>query len=743
MTAAELLQLGMAEETAGRLPQAEERYRQALEIDPAHAHAYHRLGLLARHVGRNDLARSYIVRAIELAPAIAEYHVDLGAVLVALGRLDDAERCFREALRFAPDHPQAHNGLGNALGHRGQFEAAAEHYRAALKLKPDSLEPCFNLAQVLYRLGRFEAAEVACREALRLKPNYPEVYNHRGNIRSALGEFTAAEQCYREALRLNPKYVDAYRNLGDLLGNLRRFEQAVECYREALLIEPDAPGTWNNLALALTSLGRAGEADACYTHALRLKPDFLGARLNRCVDRLPLIYRDEAEIERVRADYAAELDAACGIDLAASPPTAVGATGSKPPFLLAYQGRSDRELQTRYGDFVARVMASLFPAWTSPPEVKPPQAGEPVRVGILSGYFFNHSNWKIPIKGWMSALDKNRFQLFAYHVGTWEDDETAVARTLSHRFVQGPMTLERWAETIRADRLHVLLIPGIGMDPMTERLAGLRLAPVQATSWGHPDTSGLPTVDDYLSSDLMEPPGAEAHYTERLVRLPNLSIWYEPPALTPETLSRADLGLPADAVIYWCCQSLYKYVPRFDGVFARIAAAAPQACFLFIEYPHGQRVTTIFRERLAAAFAKMGLDAERYCRFLPTMPQARFAAVCRLADIFLDSLGWSGCNSTFEALAQDLPVVTMAGDLMRGRHSAAILAMLGLSELVAERADAFVDLAVGLGRDPARRRALSAHIAANKHRLYRDQAAIDGLAAYLDAASRRPRDQGR
>jgi protein O-GlcNAc transferase len=739
MTSAELLRLGMAEEAAGRLSEAEARYRQALELDPAGGGAHHRLGLLAQHMGRHDLARSHIVRAIELEPATAEYHVDLGGVLMALGRLDDAERCYREALRFAPGQALAENGLGNVLGHRGRFAEAADHYRAAFKLKPDSPEPSFNLAQVLYRAGRFAEAEAACRDALRLKPDDPEAYNLRGNIRSALGEFTAAEQCYREALRLNAKYVEAYRNLGDLLGNVRRFEQSVDCYRQALLIEPNSPGTWNNLALALTSLGRPEEADACYSHALRLKPDFLGARLNRCVDRLPLIYRDEAEIDRVRADYAAELEAARRVDLARSPPGAVGATGGKPPFLLAYQGRSDRDLQAGYGDFVARVMASLFPAWTTPPEVAPPQPGEPVRVGILSAYFFNHSNWKIPIKGWMSALERSRFQLWAYHVGTWEDDETAVARALSHRFVQGPMTVERWAETIRADRLHVLLIPGIGMDPMTQRLAGLRLAPVQATSWGHPDTSGLPTIDDYLSSDLMEPPGAEAHYTERLVRLPNLSIWYETPTLTPEALSRSDLGLPDDVVIYWCCQSLYKYLPRFDGVFARIAAGVPNACFLFIEYPHGQRVNTIFRERLAAAFADAGLDAERHCRFLPSMPQARFAAVCRLADVFLDSLGWSGCNSTFEALAQDLPVVTMAGEFMRGRHSAAILAMLDLPDLVAADPGAFVDLAVALGRDPARRRALSAHIAANKHRLYRDRAAIDGLAAYLDAASRRER----
>jgi predicted O-linked N-acetylglucosamine transferase (SPINDLY family) len=183
---------------------------------------------------------------------------------------------------------------------------------------------------------------------------------------------------------------------------------------------------------------------------------------------------------------------------------------------------------------------------------------------------------------------------------------------------------------------------------------------------------------------------------------------------------------------------LFKYLPRYDWVFPRIAAAVPNARFVFIEYPHGDVVTGIFRERLNAAFANAGLDAARHCTFVPTMSMARFAAICRVADVFLDSLGWSGCNSTLEALACDLPVVTMAGDLMRGRHSAAILTMLGMPELIAATPEAFVALAAELGRDPERRRALSARIARDKHRLYADQACIDGLADYLCEAAHRP-----
>ena len=732
--AALIFQSGVAEDQAGRPALAETCYRQVMALDPAHAGAHYRLGLLACRDGRSDLAIDCFSTAVELDAAAADYRVDLALVLATRGRFDEAERWLREAVRLDPERARIRNELGNALGQLGRFEQAAAEYGVALQLDPAAPEPCCNLAQVLYRLGRLDEAEAACREALRRQPDCVEAHNHLGMVLSGLGRFAEAERCYREALRLNPGFAEAHRNLGDVFGNLQSFEAAVTCYREALLLKPEFPTTWNHLGMALTSLGRDAEADFCYREALRLKPDYLGARLNRCMGRLPLIYRNEAEIERVRAEYAAELDAACRLDTL---PAAYAETVGRAPFLLAYQGRCDREFQGRYGGFVADVMASFCPQWALPPAVAPPFPGEPIRVGILSAYFYNHSNWKIPIKGWLRGLDKSRFELFGYYIGHRQDEETAVARTLCHRFVHGLSGLANWAEAIRADRLHVLLIPGIGMDSETASLAALRLAPVQATSWGHPDTSGMPTIDDFLSSDLMEPPDADAHYTERLVRLPNLSIWYEPPDLAPEPLSRADLGVPAEAVVYWCCQSLFKYLPRYDGVFARIAAAVPEARFLFIEYHHGERTTAIFRERLAAAFAAAGLDAERHCLFLPRMSMERFAAISRIADVFLDSLGWSGCNSTLEALAWDLPVVTMAGDLMRGRHSAAILTMLGMPELIAADPASFIDLAVGLGRDPARRQALAARIAANKHRLYCDQAAIDGLAAYLDAAARR------
>ena len=118
---------------------------------------------------------------------------------------------------------------------------------------------------------------------------------------------------------------------------------------------------------------------------------------------------------------------------------------------------------------------------------------------------------------------------------------------------------------------------------MTIKLGSLRLAPVQMTSWGHPNTSGLPTIDYYLSSDLMESENAEEYYSEKLVRLPNLGICHQPLPIRPKPVSKTDLGIKDSEIMFWCCQSLFKYLPQHDDVFPRIARNLDRAKFVFYQ----------------------------------------------------------------------------------------------------------------------------------------------------------------
>ena len=152
---------------------------------------------------------------------------------------------------------------------------------------------------------------------------------------------------------------------------------------------------------------------------------------------------------------------------------------------------------------------------------------------------------------------------------------------------------------------------------MTLKLAALRLAPIQCTSWGHPDTSGLPTMDYYLSSDLMEPPGADSHYTEKLIRLPNLSVYYEPLKIKAADVRRETFSLRKDAVLYFCLQSLFKYLPQYDEVFPRIAEKVGDCQFVFIRNADSIHVDRQFKHRVEQAFGRYGLNYRDYVTFLP------------------------------------------------------------------------------------------------------------------------------
>lgn len=652
----------------------------------------------------------------------------LGLQYHRAGRLTQAEEMYRKVLEAEPDNADALHLFGVLAHQAGRAEVALEAIGLALHLDPDRADFHNNFGEACRAMGLHEDAASHYRKALELKPDYADARNNLGLALQAAGRLAEAADEYEQALALDPGLAEAHNNLGNIAQAHRRPDQAAAHYRKALTLRPRFPEAHINLGNILKEQGERSAAERAFETALTLRPDSAPARFGLCMAQLPVIHRDEAEIDERRSAYERRLAELSEFCAAGDPRPLADAVGANQPFFLPYQGRRDRELQAAYGAMVAGVMARRFP---QPPSLPVPAPGERIRVGFVSGWFSDHSVWKIPLRGWVAGLDRARFQVSCYHTRPHRDAVTAEAERLADRFVHGSAPLEVWRATILGDAPHVLVLPEIGMDPVTAQLAAQRLARVQCASWGHPVTSGLPTIDYFLSSALMEPPGAEAHYTERLIRLPNLSFDYEPPQPVPAA-GRDELGLDADAVVYWCCQSLFKYLPGCDAVFPRIAAAVGPACrFLFVGHQSGGVVDTLFRARLDAVFESAGLKAADHCTILPRLETARFRAVAGACDVFLDSIGWSGINSTLESLMFDLPVVTLEGEFMRGRHSAALLRRIGVPETIAASVDDYVALAAELGRDRARRADLRRRMAAGTARAYRDADSVRGLEAFL------------
>jgi protein O-GlcNAc transferase len=671
---------------------------------------------------------------VALDPSLAEAQNDRGVILAANGAFADAISCFERAVALNPGYTEARNNLGRGLRSLGRFDEALLQFEQVLKSAPDSPLAHFNLASVLERAGQKSEAESHYRSAIALRDDFVDGHLHLASLLQDMNRVPEALAHAERAVALRPDSAGVRNNLGNILRSLGRRDEAIAQYEAALRTDPDFVMAHYNCGLALRGETRIAEARAHFARASSLRPDFLEAGLAVCMAELPAVYENASEIAERRRAYAGRLaKLSADIERAGAPASLADAIGTHQPFYLPYQGGNDRELQSSYGSLVCKIMASRYPEAVLP---APPAPCEPIRLGIVSGFFRQHSNWKVPVKGWLKMLDRTRFCVAGYYTGIEEDDETDAAKGMCDRFVQGRSSLDDWRRTILDDAPHVLIYPEIGMDKVSAQLAAQRLARVQCVSWGHPVSSGFPTIDYFLSSDLMEPVDAAEHYSERLIRLPNLSIYYEPSSASPLTIGRAELGLRTGAVVFWCCQSLPKYLPQFDEVFARIAAELPDSQFTFIEFGGGRGVTGLFRTRLERAFKAVGLDAGNHCVFLPRLAPDRFAAAIGQCDVVLDSIGWSGCNSVLESLLHNRPIVTFAGEMMRGRHTAAILEMMDIGETTARTIDQYVSIAARLGGNSARRTELSGRIAGSKYRIYRDRECITALEAFLDNAVR-------
>ena len=698
-----LMEMAVQKHQSGDLHEAESLYKQILQL-------------------QNQLDNQYHVIASS----------NLGSIFEQQGFLDAAQESYQEALSLKPDYAEAHYNLGNVFKKQGFLEAAIESYQQALKIQPEIAQAHNNLGTVLQQQGFLEAAVKSYQRALELQPNYAQAHHNLGNVFRQQGFLEAAVQSYQQALNCKPNYTQAHHNLGNVLKLQGKLEAALKSYQQAVNLNPNFTEAYQNLGNTLYEQGNLEDAIASYQQVLRLQPDFAPAEFGIAIGQLPIIYSSSAEIDIKRNNYQQHLEhLAQSYKQAFFKPETADAVGTLQPFYLAYQGRNDRDLQQIYGEMIVGLMSSRYPQWSQVIPLPNLQANEKIRIGFVSRFFYNHSNWKIPIQGWVENLDRSEFELFGYHTDSKRDRETIRAATVFDKFTQGLLPLEQWCELIQKDKLHVLIFPEFGMDPMTVKLGCLRLAPIQMTSWGHPSTSGLPTIDYYLSSDLMEPENAQEYYTEKLVKLPNLAIYYTPLAIKEQAISKNELGINNDEIMFWCCQSLFKYLPQHDDVFPRIASYLGSCKFVFIKYDKGEYVTNAFEQRLSRAFGEFGLNYQDYCLLLPPMDSTRFAGVAARADVFLDSIGWSGCNSTLEALAHNIPVLTLPGDLMRGRHTMAMLKMMGIEETIAATKDDYVQMAVRLGQDAEYRQRIKKQVAENKYKLYRDLKPVRALEDFL------------
>lgn len=672
--------------------------------------------------------KTSVMRVIE----VSETWVTLDANLPLAGKTLLFDLRVIEVSRNSDFSHYAHIQRGNLLREQELIDEAIECYQTAIQMNQNYIA-YNNLGNALAEKGHLSEAVVAYRQALGINPYYEPAYCNLGKALLDQGNLDEAITCYQNAARLDPKSAKAHYALGLAFQKKGLTDSAVESYQKAIALAPGFTETYLNLGAIFRESHRNQDSLEIYKKAISYNPHDIRALWMSCIAELPVIYSDESSIQDIRRRYHEKLSA-LHEKIFSSPLDDIKAFsigGLEQPFYLPYQGFNDRDLQKLSGEIMCRIMAVKYPQFSRHIAMAQCTSYKKIRIGFVSGFFCRHSNWKIPIKGWIEQIDKTKFDLFGYYTGNKKDTETDAARKHCARFVEDIRSFEGLCHAIRDDDLHIIVYPEIGMDPIVARLAALRLAPVQCVSWGHPNTSGFPTIDYFLSSDLMEPEDADTHYSENLIRLPNLSIYYVPLEAPHVDIKRETYGVRRDAVLYLCCQSLKKYLPQYDFIYPRIAAQVSNCQFLFISQDSNW-LNHDFHLRISKAFEAADLHSDDYLVMLPRLHPGEYHAVNCFSDIYLDSISWSGSNTTLEAIACNLPIVTLPGKYMRGRHSMAILKMLGVHETIAENFDDYIQKAIKLGENRNYRQEFSDKIRESKYRVYRDKASIIALENFFE-----------
>ena len=559
-------------------------------------------------------------------------------------------------------------------------------------------------------------------------PNDPAQWLAAGEAALARGAPAEAEAAFARAQQLAPNAIPALDGLARAAEQLGKADGEIWARRQLASLRPESAIAHAELGDALRRDDRNDEAASAFFLARGRAP---GDRLIRWLgwQTLPIVQPDHAALERARSLWQREL-AAFEHELAARPPSRDEARAlltAGTAFHRHYLGEPLVEDQRHYGAVLRTLARAAHPELAD--AATRGSGGARLRVGFVSAHFREHTVAKLFAR-WVTDLDPARHERVVISLEAHDDAWTRRIRAGADRWIEAPADIHALPALVADARCDVLVHLDIGMHANSQLLPALRLAPVQATTWGHPITSGLETVDAYLTPGSMELPDADARYTERLVRLPRLSVDYDRPAEP----SDHRVELPAGARGYFfCAQSAHKLHPGHDAVFASLCARNPEHPLVLVPHPKAH-VRDALERRLAKAFRAAGLDPARHLVLLPGLRNADFLAVARDATVLLDSFDWSGANTTIEALASGTPVVTRPGTTMRARHTAAIAGLLGLDELVVDTTEAYVELAGAIAREPDRREALATTIRERNDALYRDPAAVPSFAAWLEEA---------
>ena len=588
-------------------------------------------------------------------PHAAQRHWQRGIAFAKASDWPRAEQAFRQAVDASPSDPVFLINLARAQLKNEHLDDALGTARTLLAQTPDDAIARSIVAACLNRQHRYAEA-VAC---LQQQPvHVPRTTEFHQSLSEALfnaGMHKEAIGALFDALSGNMGHAMSHYRLGLSFNALGMKAESTECLRTALLLGM-GPGD-----LAAQGLLTFIERELCrWQHATA---DLAGLR--RLVGELPA---DAAQWAAVFAQVTLTDDATEHLRVA----------------------RSCVRFTTHGVQPFAPVAPRALP--------------QRLRVGFVSADFHQHAT-AVLMAEVFEKLDRSRFEISFYSHGPEDGSpmRERLKRAADHFIEAAGLSDLEVAQRVRSDGIDVLVdLKGHTRDSRLAIMA-YRAAPVQASFLGFPGTTGADFIDYFIGDDIVSPLSHVAHYSEKLALMPHCYQPNDRQRPLPGPVTRAQAGLPEDALVLCGFNQPFKLSPEVFDVWCRLLQQRPDAVLWLLQW-NGSAPAQLRTEAAAR-----GIDPQRLV-FAPKLGMAAHMSRLALADLFIDTWPCNGHTTASDALWAGVPVVTYAGPSFASRVAASLLNAVGLPELACDTLAGYESQVLALAGDAPRRQALREHL---------------------------------
>jgi protein O-GlcNAc transferase len=666
-------------------------------------------------------------------------------------RFAQAQPLFESVLIDEPDNPFALNYLGLIHFEQGKTVQGIQLMRRSLELDAQDASFWNNYGHCCLKINEIKIAHSAFLQSIHLNPTQIQA---RMNAAICLAKMDEQEQAYDIFLTLreeNPLFEgihvylimiatgwdvydiaeqhisrlpDEFRNnppIIQVIAALRvkqgRFDEALALMYELVSRNPNDAYTFNQMGQILIGQGHLEEAKLCFGTAYQLNPRNLAIKLNQILligqqnlsiddiyqKRNHLLY----DIEQFPTDYQDALNDFGMLDVFNL-------------FPLAYHGLNNREIYTKTHDLIRKIFPQVnytaphLQQWQHPAQTQPPRK---IKIGFFSRFFFTHPVGR-HFHSLINELDRTQFEVYLLDVAWKIHDPIAQALHESCHAIKIPMVLERARTIIAEQALDLLIFTDIGMDWFSYLLAFARLAHRQAVFLGHPDTTGINTIDYMISYEGVETAQSIQKYSEHVILIPNhISQVLLPQSTLNKEYTKSYFGLPEDQYVFLCQQTFFKYHPDFDTALKVILSANPNARLALIRHEGKSHWFHLFEQRLKHTLGEQMAQII----FLPTQSYEDYKGLSSVCDLILDTFHFGGSTSSLDAFSFGTPVLTLAGEFCQSRNTKYYYDIMGLTDLIVSTYEAYSELAVALSYDIQKTRSYRDFILNNCYKLFKDR----------------------